>query len=222
MRILAIADRIEDKLYGHYVPSTADGIDLIIACGDLPAFYLEFLATVINKPLYYVHGNHDQAYELNPPEGCISLEDQVIKVGNLRLAGLGGSMRYRKGPYQYTEQEMARRVHRLEKAIDHAGGLDILVTHAPLYGFGDLPDQAHRGFSCLKVLASAYRPQYILHGHVHPEYTIGFTRRTLYEPGVTIVNCAGAVYLEAAHSNDESGNMSKKKTSFRLPFCRKG
>lgn len=196
MRILAIADRVENKLYEQYAPSFTNGIDLMIACGDLPQKYLEFLTTVVNKPLYYVHGNHDSSYVANPPEGCISLEDQVVKIGSLRIAGLGGSMRYRKGPYQYTEREMAGRVRRLAKAIRQAGGVDILVTHAPLQGFGDLPDQAHQGFACLHELASRYRPQYILHGHVHPEYTLGFTRRTLYEPGVTIVNCAGSVYIE--------------------------
>ena len=35
------------------------GADAIISCGDLPASYLTFLVTMANRPLFYVHGNHD-------------------------------------------------------------------------------------------------------------------------------------------------------------------
>ena len=38
--------------------------------GDLPASYLTFLVTMANRPLFYVHGNHDVRYENQPPEGC--------------------------------------------------------------------------------------------------------------------------------------------------------
>ncbi|QLQ07363.1 MAG: hypothetical protein HZY76_15965 [Anaerolineae bacterium] len=33
-------------------------IDAIVSCGDLPFYYLEYLAGVLNAPTYFVFGNH--------------------------------------------------------------------------------------------------------------------------------------------------------------------
>jgi len=31
----------------------------VLSCGDLPPYYLEFLVTVLDVPLFDVRGNHD-------------------------------------------------------------------------------------------------------------------------------------------------------------------
>jgi Icc-related predicted phosphoesterase len=54
--------------------------------------------------------------------------------------------------------------------------VDIVVTHAPPKGVGDLDDFAHRGFEALLPLLEKYRPQYLLHGHVHLRYSADSTR----------------------------------------------
>ena len=70
MKLLLVADEEAPYLWDFYQPGRLDGIDLILSCGDLKQEYLEFLVTMGNKPLYYVHGNHDKGYEKFPPEGC--------------------------------------------------------------------------------------------------------------------------------------------------------
>ena len=152
MKLLLIADEEAPYLWDFYQPGRLEGIDLILSCGDLKQEYLEFLVTMGNKPLYYVHGNHDKGYEKFPPEGCECLDDQLITVKGLRILGLGGCVRYNPGPYQYTEEEMAKRIKRLDRKLRKAGGVDIIITHAPPRGYGDAEDNAHRGFECFNLL----------------------------------------------------------------------
>ena len=62
---------------------------------------------------------------------------------------------------------MARRIARLRFALLRAGGVDLVVTHAPPLGLGDGEDLPHRGFLCLKALLDRYHPLCLVHGHVH-------------------------------------------------------
>ena len=141
-----------------------------------------------NCPLLYVRGNHDTAYEKNPPEGCICIENMIYNYRGLRIAGLGGSMRYKNGPDMYTEEEMRDRARRLGAKIRYTGGIDILVTHAPVRGYGDLEDLPHRGFACFNTIMNKCRPLYMLHGHVHGNYTAHFERVTQHPSGTRIIN----------------------------------
>ena len=74
-------------------------------------------------------GNHDQSLvvpdmtwmplrsELPPipgPQGCINIDGRLEDVRGLRIAGLGGSLRYKEGPNQYSQGQMSRRALKLE------------------------------------------------------------------------------------------------------------
>ncbi len=170
MRILAIADVESKLLWDYYKKGMLDGIDLIISCGDLDPRYLSFLVTMTTVPVLYVHGNHDTKYDRIPPEGCTCIEDMVYVHNGIRILGLGGSMRYKPGSYQYTEREMQRRVRRLRYQLWRHGGFDILVTHAPAYQLNDGMDLPHQGFKAFLDLMEKYRPKFFLHGHVHRNY----------------------------------------------------
>lgn len=61
----------------------------------------------------YVHGNHDDKYNVKPPEGCICIEDEIYEYEGVRFLGLGGSNRYKPGENQYTQKEMTKRVKKL-------------------------------------------------------------------------------------------------------------
>ena len=117
MKILLVADEESKYLWDYYQPGKLAGIDFMLSCGDLKQEYLEFLVTMGGKPLYYIHGNHDKGYENFPPEGCDCIEDEVVNLHGIRVLGLGGCIRYNPGPYQYTEQEMEKRVKRVEKNL---------------------------------------------------------------------------------------------------------
>lgn len=195
MRVLAIADEECKSLWDFYAPEKLEGIDLIIGCGDLDLHYLTFLATVAHVPLLYVHGNHDESYDSRPPCGGICIDDEVFVYHGVRIAGLGGSCRYRRGAWQFTEAEMKKRVRRLRARIDRVGGVDILVTHAPLHGCGDFSDLPHRGFEAFRELLDHYKPGLMLHGHIHLTYGPNIPREHQYR-GTRIVNAFERVVLE--------------------------
>ena len=187
MKILALSDEESPYLWDYYVPGRLKDYDLILSCGDLKADYLSFLVTMGRCPVLYVHGNHDTSYEKYPPEGCDCIDGKLVTYNGVRILGLGGCYRYHPGAHQYTEKEMRRRLRKLKFKLWKAGGVDIVVTHAPPEGLGDGADPAHRGFACLRELLDQYHPQYLLHGHVHLSYGAGIQRENPYN-GTQVVN----------------------------------
>ena len=184
MNILAVSD-VESKAYwDHYDRNRIERADLILSCGDLDPAYLSFLVTCSNLPLLYVHGNHDDRYA-HEPEGCICVEDRIHVHEGVRILGLGGCIEYRSGKYLYTEKAMRKRIRHLRRQLHKYGGFDILLTHAPARGLGDLEDFVHRGFECFLPLLETYRPKYMVHGHIHMNYGTNIPRRITH--GNTVI-----------------------------------
>ena len=194
MNILCVADEEEKALWDFYTPGCLKGYDLIISCGDLHPDYLQFLVTMSSCPLLYVHGNHDHSYERNPPLGCICIEDEIYNFRGLRILGLGGSMKYKEGSHMYTETQMKKRIYRLGANLLLTNGFDILVTHSPVKGYGDMDDLPHRGFACFDTLLGKYHPLYMLHGHVHKAYG-HFVRERVHTGGTKLINACGSYPL---------------------------
>ncbi|NPV09874.1 MAG: metallophosphoesterase [Anaerolineae bacterium] len=190
MRILAIADEVDQRLYGPILKQRFSDVSLVLSCGDLPIYYLEFIVSVLNVPLLYVRGNHAQAQMSasgevkTEPEGCVNIDGRVVKERGLLIAGLEGSMRYSDGPHQYTEAEMRLKALQLAPRLllnrwRHGRYLDILVTHAAPFGIQDAADLCHRGFKAFVWLMDRFRPRYLIHGHIHA-YTPGVVTESLY------------------------------------------
>lgn len=188
MKILAIADEECAALWDHYTPGKLAGYDLILSSGDLKAEYLRFLVTMARCPVLYVHGNHDGAYDDDPPEGCDCIDDKLVVYKGLRILGLGGSRKYSAGKHQYSEKQMQKRISKLKKAIGEAGGVDIVLAHAAPWGVGDAEDLPHRGFQAFLQLIESYHPSLFLHGHVHLNYGIHIRRVGSYGD-TTVINC---------------------------------
>ena len=195
MRLLLISDEEDRYLWDYYRPGRLSDVDLILSAGDLKAEYLCFLVTMANRPLLYVHGNHDGSYARRPPEGCDCIDDRLVVVNGLRILGLGGCRLYNRGPHQYTESQMQRRIRRLSRPLRRAGGVDIVVTHAPVAGYGDEDNLTHRGFEAFLPLLDRWQPRYLIHGHVHKRYNPG-QERVLQYGETTIINCSGKYYLD--------------------------
>lgn len=195
MKILLLADEESRYLYDYYRPGMLRGYDIILSAGDLRGEYLSFIVTMANRPLLYVPGNHDGRYMNRPPEGCEDIDGKIVKVNGLRVLGLGGSYMYNGGPHQYTERQMRARIRRLRLALWRHGGVDVVLSHAPIYGCGDMDDPAHRGFECFRDFIEKYQPKLWVHGHVHKSYGHEFVReRSIGE--TRVINASGKYEVE--------------------------
>ncbi len=172
MKILAISDVVLPKLQvADFLHQQFPDVSLLVSCGDMPVWYLDFVGSVLSLPLFYVRGNHDTNYK--PPEpGGDNLHLRIKKYHGYSFAGLEGSIRYNRGAIQYTENEMLWNVLRLmprllPRRMRHGYGVDVLVTHAPPRGIHDIEDDyAHRGFKALLRAMRWIQPRFLLHGHV--------------------------------------------------------
>ena len=166
VRVLAVADEEVPTMRSRVRDLR---VDLVLAAGDLPWDYLESLVTLLDVPAAYVPGNHDPRTDHGVgPRGLVDLDGHVHTVGGLRIAGLGGCVRYNDGPHQYTQKEYDRRARRLLQEARDTGPVDVVLTHAPPLGLGDDTDPSHVGISALHGVLEALRPSWHLHGHIHP------------------------------------------------------
>ena len=194
MKLLVISDTPDPGLWDYFSKEKLQGADAIISCGDLPSSYLTFLVTMANRPLFYVHGNHDARYEQHPPEGCDCIDGKLVEFMGYRILGLGGCMEYSGGAHQYTERQMKKRIAKLKRQAKK-GGVDILVTHTPAEGLGDMDDPCHRGFACFKELLEEFKPSYHFHGHIHLQYGTNLPRLREYGQ-TTVVNAPGKYFAQ--------------------------
>ena len=181
MKVLAISDRVVKRIYDEKIKQRFSDIELVLACGDLPFYYLEYVVTMLNVPVYYVLGNHCPPVRgdypgtklKQPPGGAVNLDGRVVNHDGLILAGLEGSIRYNRRPYhQYTESEMRLKVLRLIprlliQRLRHGRYLDILITHSPPLDIHDGSDHAHRGFAVFRWFMKTFQPRHLIHGHKH-------------------------------------------------------
>jgi len=184
MRALVISDKVEPILYSAAIKRHVGEIDLLLSCGDVPFYYLEYVISMLNRPAFYVFGNHGREVEYQSgrgdswvrktePMGAVNLHMHTVKEGDLLLAGLEGSMRYNKAPrFQYTDADMWSNVARMTPALlynrlRYGRYLDVLVAHSPPFGIHDKPDRPHTGFKSFRYFMRVFKPRYLLHGHIH-------------------------------------------------------
>ncbi len=186
MKLLTVSDKEISLIYSAQIRERFNDVDLAISAGDLSYYYLEYIISSLDIPLYFVRGNHARDVEYGvagprkAPWGAVDLHRKVIqdpKTG-LLLAGIEGSLRYNKGDHQYTQSEMWSMVLSLVpkliwNKIRYGRFLDVFVTHAPPWGIHDEEDRAHQGVKAFNWLIKTFQPTLHIHGHVH-----------IYHPGV--------------------------------------
>jgi uncharacterized protein len=195
VRLLAVSDEVEPQLLDERTVEAQGHVDLVIGCGDLPADYLDALATLYAAPLVFVRGNHDPPGRQGDYPREAEIDGRVVREKGLLIAGLEGSIRYSDGPHQYTERQMTGKVQalRLRLRLRHP---DILITHGPPAGVNEGTDAPHRGLQAVRRAVEWMRPRLLLHGHVHPygreiprEAQLGETR---------VINVVGHRLIELA------------------------
>jgi hypothetical protein len=182
LNILAVSDQVDPRIHSSSLRARMPDVDIVLGCGDVPARYLEFLADALDRPVYFVLGNHHEEltrkgisgtrYE---PMGCIDIGGQVRSdpASGLILAGFPGSPKYsRETEQQYSDREvfwmMLRMTPKLAwNRIRHGRWVDILISHAPPRHINDRDDIPHRGFRTLRAFLRWFKPAIHLHGHVH-------------------------------------------------------
>lgn len=179
MKVLSISDIIIPFLYSSQVKQYFGDVDSILACGDLPYYYQEYMISMLNVPLFFVHGNHDPVVEHGAggnrkyPHGGINLHRAHYRKGGVLMAGVEGSVRYnRRGIYQYTQEQMWWHVFSLIPGLIRnrlicGRYLDIFMTHASPWGIHDESDWTHQGIKAFRWFIKVFKPAYHFHGHIH-------------------------------------------------------
>lgn len=180
MKVLFVSDKVVEHIYSPSIATRYAKVELVVGCGDLPYYYLEYVQSVLNVSLIYVHGNHDPEREylsngstVTGPMGGINLHCQTYQANNLLLAGLEGSIRYRDGKFQYSQQEMWFNIFLhlvprfLVNKLRFGRYVDMVVAHSPPYGIHNGDDRIHVGFKSFLWLMNVFKPGYLVHGHRH-------------------------------------------------------
>lgn len=191
MRILSLSDSLLPFIYSPQIRRRFKGVDLIIGCGDLAYYYLEYVYNALDVPLYFVRGNHDEVVEYSSagqrthPHGGKDIHLKLVNEKGLLLGGIEGCLRYRPGQYQYSQAEMWANVLQLTPGLILNKGrfgryLDVFVTHAPAAGIHDGDDLPHQGIDAFRWLLKVFKPRLHLHGHIH-----------VYRPDTITETCLG-------------------------------
>jgi hypothetical protein len=59
MRFLCVSDQIDPLVYSASVAERYGDVDAVLCAGDLPMDYIDFIVTTLNKPTFFVFGNHN-------------------------------------------------------------------------------------------------------------------------------------------------------------------
>ena len=215
MKVLCVSDHIDPFIYSAGLKARLRDVSVVISAGDLALEYYDFIVSTLNRPLFFVFGNHHlegwerylrrsdpygkTAARWEPGVGATFLQGRVIRSKGLILAGLGGSIWYNGAENQYTNLAMFFSILRLLPGmlwnrIFRGRYLDILVTHSPPYGVNDLPDPCHTGFRVFLWFMRVFKPRYLVHGHVHL-YDRNAAREARYG-ATTVVNAYDHVVLD--------------------------
>lgn len=190
--ILCVADHVDPLVDSPNAKERFRHIDFVLGAGDLPMDYLGFISSMLNKPIYFVFGNHNlkklelfknpaSAFRHGPsPEvyitnyyGSTYVGGKIVKTKEkILIAGMGGSILYNGGENQFTNFEMTWKLIRLIprllwNRLVHGRFLDIFLTHSPPRHLGDREDVCHRGFTAFRWFLKRFKPQYMIHGHIH-------------------------------------------------------
>jgi len=179
VHILSVSDVIVPLIYSPNCKAKFGHIDFVIACGDIPYYYQEFIISVLDKPLFFVRGNHDPEIEYSQnssythPRGGIDLHRRILCHEDILIGGIEGSIRYKKqGSFQYTQSQMWFNVFELLpklmlNRVKYGRFLDIFISHAPPWKIHDKDDFTHQGIKAFRWLIQTIQPRYHFHGHIH-------------------------------------------------------
>lgn len=209
MKILCISDQIDPLVYSNAIRDRFGDIDIILSAGDLPMEYIDFVISSLNKPAFFIFGNHNlkdfSRFHKSSDQRAVQVDIscathshgaaytgfKVLREKNLLIAGASGSIQYNRGQNQYTDRQMFFKLlkmvpHLIYNKIRFGRYLDIFLTHSPPLGIHDKKDPCHRGFQSYIWFIKKFKPKYLIHGHIHL-YDLQDIRVSTYDD-TTIIN----------------------------------
>ncbi|XP_023236186.1 UPF0046 protein T07D4.2-like isoform X1 [Centruroides sculpturatus] len=119
----------------------------------------------------------DTAYFKNLLTNCIYLEDSLTEVYNIKIYGTPWQPEYNNWAFN-----LPRGKECLEKWNMIPSGVDVLITHTPPVGHGDLCILGRR-VGCVELLQTVQnriKPKYHVFGHIHEGYGITTDGKTIF------------------------------------------
>ncbi len=170
MRFLVVSDVHGSNKVISWIGRRAEehAVDGIIVLGDITHFgppdWAETFFKGMNRKTYAIPGNCDPAKVVSYIERwAVSLHKTKVKVGQFTFVGMGASNpTIFDTPYEISEREIRDSLMPLmEKRA-------ILVTHAPPFGYNDVPlSGGHTGSESLRMIVDWFHPAVVLSGHIH-------------------------------------------------------
>jgi len=152
--------------------------DILIHCGDFCSFQRDDERTLEDVDIWFaeapakhavcIGGNHDfllQSRQFRFANATF-LEDSAVEIEGLTIYGSPWCPGLSGFAYYAAEDQLIEKWKRIP------GGVDILITHTPPYGFLDVPTSGDIHLGCPRLRAELRRIQPKLHvfGHVHASH----------------------------------------------------
>lgn len=173
MKILAFSDLHRDKHATEDIVDASAEADILVGAGDF-ANRCEGLADCIDilrrskAPVVLVPGNHERHDELasmcSDSATLHVLHAESLTLDGVSFFGLGAEVPSRNNAVwnQTISEETAKKI------LDEAAPFDVLVTHTPPFGCGDVQrDGTHEGSEAIAETLLQRRPALHLCGHIH-------------------------------------------------------
>ena len=177
MKLIAISDT-----HGLHGSLTIPDGDFLIHAGDLTRHgtledvidFNNFLAALPHPHKIVTAGNHDFCFEKNRKAceeiltNCIYLQDQEVTIEGVRFYGSPWQ------PWFYDWAFNLQRGSEIRAKWDLIPeGIDILITHGPPYGIGDLTARGdNAGCQDLLKVVEKIKPRVHIFGHIHEGYGV--------------------------------------------------
>ena len=198
-----------------YLPDIPD-CDIFLHAGDITPFtnhklnfqkhwlindFNPWLRSIQSKYKIIIPGNHDFIFQENPNIkhhlDCILLYNELVEVEGIKIWGSPWTKRF----FDWAFNMSAKKLYKLHTSIPKC---DIILTHGPPYGFGDLcwrPSQfknnsnipkyqTHEGSPGLIRKILEIEPKYVFYGHIHE----GFGNRKLENTNICNVSYVDSGY----------------------------
>lgn len=117
MKFLCVSDQIDPLVYSNKIKERFHDVDAVLCAGDLPSEYIDFIVSSLNKPTFFVFGNHNlsefgyyhkkkvptgphptfaeehTAFDMGGSFGAMYAGFKVLKDGHLSVIGKNGKKR---------------------------------------------------------------------------------------------------------------------------------